>query len=111
MRISDWSSDVCSSDLRKTLADQRHRAVANLGRAERLGVEAACLLDLERGLLRDAIAGATADDIEAGRVLERGEGRRPVERPGAIERVGKRLQRGAQRGVPGPVRADRKGVA
>src|SRR3546814_2323493 len=36
MRISDWSSDVCSSDLRLQARSHRHRPVAAFQRGDRL---------------------------------------------------------------------------
>src|SRR3546814_1499806 len=37
MRISDWSSDVCSSDLATTRVRRRTRVVAGAGRHQRRG--------------------------------------------------------------------------
>src|SRR3546814_4026986 len=49
MRISDWSSDVCSSDLDRRVVDvhRRHLAVAGLGGGDAL----ADLLEGRRGAL------------------------------------------------------------
>src|SRR3546814_8036325 len=62
MRISDWSSDVCSSDLRRRLLLSRIAGVAgrHVG-ADRAG----------SGRERDAIA-LRARDRHAARVIERG---------------------------------------
>src|SRR3546814_10086883 len=58
MRISDWSSDVCSSDLRH-MADQHiiaddQRAAIRVTRARRIAMEHASVLDI--GALADADA-------------------------------------------------------
>src|SRR3546814_16644624 len=59
MRISDWSSDVCSSDLRPAAASGRGRSSPLLGQTDRfqhLGVVSFRLLD-ELGEIRPRLPG------------------------------------------------------
>src|SRR3546814_10742611 len=75
MRISDWSSDVCSSDLRRQGAAERHdldallqqvglgcRPRGSMGILEALGIELALQLPGDA----PAVAGAAARPIRAG---------------------------------------------
>src|SRR3546814_13606814 len=84
MRISDWSSDVCSSDLRTLLIDEQLIAEARLARAtdqarstgeETLGVITTLLLgyeigqpDEKREMLRLSISNLWVDRSEERRV-------------------------------------------
>src|SRR3546814_15878456 len=91
MRISDWSSDVCSSDLRAlqpdvaavsthdVLCDGQPQAGAALARRARKGLE-----DVALGLLGHA--GAVVFDVDHQEVAHRA--RRQVQPPGAgLERL------------------------
>jgi hypothetical protein len=78
---------------RKSPAHQRERPVPELGRAERLCMQAAGLLELERGFLRDAEAEAARHDIEAGRGTEALESRAPIELPCGSKPVRSFVQR------------------
>src|SRR3546814_6984558 len=73
MRISDWSSDVCSSDLR----DRRDSRLPCPGQGEPEGCQRARSVGLQRGQPRRPVAGAAtapggdADGEHARRPLER----------------------------------------
>ncbi len=87
---------------REVAADQGHGAVAHLGGAEGLGVQAAGLLELQRRFLGRAQADAAADHIQAARVLQRLQRRAPVQAPGPLHLAGQDLQGGVQGRVAGP---------
>src|SRR3546814_6075855 len=57
MRISDWSSDVCSSDLDRSEAERRHR-LQFLRRAAGNDHLSARTLQLQRDLASDPVAAA-----------------------------------------------------
>ena len=61
-RLSSFCDSISTGNPRP---HQRHRAVPHLGGAERFGVQAAGLLELERRFLRDAEAEAAPDDEQA----------------------------------------------
>src|SRR3546814_16175174 len=88
MRISDWSSDVCSSDLHAAVEAEAHTV------RHHVGVDAA--LDEPDGALRaaDALDGRDLVGQSLAPVVERGEDRR----------------RGLQRVVAGVGPGDRKSV-
>src|SRR3546814_10643527 len=70
MRISDWSSDVCSSDLMVAAVDQRH-IVAMVGQVQRLldrGVAATDHHDL-LAAIEEAVAGRAGRDALAAQFL------------------------------------------
>src|SRR3546814_3051168 len=73
MRISDWSSDVCSSDLRRVAGDPRgdpRRARLSIPQAELGEVDARALLDrLDEILARRRLA-VVALEIEVGAFAE-----------------------------------------
>src|SRR3546814_8358733 len=79
MRISDWSSDVCSSDLRQRLGTQRH----------------------ESGKQRQRIAAHQIDRTEAARIVEE----KPVSRR-RFEQQMVMLARLATLGAPAPRHAE-----
>ena len=91
---------------RVAFLDERHRAVLDLGAGERLGLDAAHFLELQRRLHRDREAGAAADHEQLVGIDERVDERLPVGVGGALEHFGKRLERGQQRRVVLPVRDD-----
>ena len=93
---------LAEDEQREAGADQGHRPVPNLGGAERLGMEAASLLELERGFLRHAEAQAAADHIEAARAVQPLDQRRPVGGPGGLEPVGQCGEAGRERLVACP---------
>src|SRR3546814_8547230 len=65
MRISDWSSDVCSSDLRQVgvdcLADLQHFGVGQVLNAAAV-VDAQLVGDVDGGLAADAVEVGERDD-------------------------------------------------
>src|SRR3546814_216678 len=65
MRISDWSSDVCSSDLRQVgvdcLADLQHFGVGQVLNAAAV-VDAQLVGDVDGGLAADAVDVGERDD-------------------------------------------------
>src|SRR3546814_8341727 len=61
MRISDWSSDVCSSDLRHIFINERDGAVLHLAGSIAFGMEIADFLELERAFKCYWIVGPTAE--------------------------------------------------
>src|SRR3546814_12422097 len=67
MRISDWSSDVCSSDLIDAVDIERHRLVE--GEVGRRGAEAADIDDVvARGRLDENVRGVVHHRLDVVRV-------------------------------------------
>src|SRR3546814_9053991 len=60
MRISDWSSDVCSSDLREDRSGQRPESIQKLAQAPRRRVEPAAFV---------VFACTSADHLDASRTI------------------------------------------
>src|SRR3546814_1795270 len=89
MRISDWSSDVCSSDLR----DRRDSRLPCPGQGEPEGCQRARSVGLQRGQPRRPVAGAAtapggdADGEHARRPLERQPRRKRFADLAEIERL------------------------
>src|SRR3546814_20180652 len=63
MRISDWSSDVCSSDLKAFLPFRRHDAERDIARIARRRFDDMRVGDDARRRDGDAAAVAEADDL------------------------------------------------
>src|SRR3546814_3992941 len=61
MRISDWSSDVCSSDLAQREAGRRGNVLANFGSMKRLSFLAA--INASGGLQRQVSAVALRNEL------------------------------------------------
>src|SRR3546814_9976743 len=77
MRISDWSSDVCSSDLDQPLALQVHHghgAAAVLGHLRRLVAGAVAAVEAGEQPLADAAGAAEEGMANGGEVVERAGG-------------------------------------
>src|SRR3546814_10932377 len=74
MRISDWSSDVCSSDLARLETEQRAPVVdeVELGIAAPIGKLAALVLVVERGV--HPSPHQLGEDVEKGLADRSGEG-------------------------------------
>src|SRR3546814_12313545 len=81
MRISDWSSDVCSSDLRTDLGCDRFEAAADQ-RCEAILIKAATLGDIGIDGLDDAAPALDEGLLEPGLLLggHGAEGRAPEPR-------------------------------
>src|SRR3546814_16195658 len=56
MRISDWSSDVCSSDLREAALDRFHHRALQPEGADAVGDEARRVVAMNDALAKDAVA-------------------------------------------------------
>src|SRR3546814_15064964 len=82
MRISDWSSDVCSSDLARLETEQRAPVVdeVELGIAAPIGKLAALVLVVERGV--HPSPHQLGEDVEKGLADRSGEGRSEERRVG-----------------------------
>src|SRR3546814_1246777 len=80
MRISDWSSDVCSSDLHREVVETGHRLLDELDLERREPADDRDRgLDVERAVGVDAQRDAGADGIpDAGRSEERRVGKECV---------------------------------
>src|SRR6185503_7983894 len=91
-------------EYRKSRTHERHRAVPQFRGTECLGVQAAGLLEFERGFLRDAEPQSTTDDEEtAGRTKVLGRGA-PVELPGKHELFRRLLERNVKFAILRPAR-------
>src|SRR3546814_9028963 len=85
MRISDWSSDVCSSDLREVEEIFDLHAVVPGFRVS---------IFAELGIIFEIPGRISVDNIVAiARTADEVESRRPVDRPDVKESVGPRYQR------------------
>src|SRR3546814_4524365 len=92
MRISDWSSDVCSSDLHAETVIQRHRDAQPVLRREvhLLGDEMPVVDDVVMGQRRAlGQAGRAAGELDVDRLVGIEAGRHHVE-PRALGRTGQR---------------------
>src|SRR3546814_8250267 len=88
MRISDWSSDVCSSDLNREVEEifDLHAVVPGF----RVSIFA------ELGIIFEIPGRISVDNIVAiARTADEVESRRTVDRPDVMESVGPRYQRSA----------------
>src|SRR3546814_6204642 len=103
MRISDWSSDVCSSDLRGRGEEVgayvgRHAALEIAIARKHAGRDDVVLVDRlrdrgrERPRIADAGGAAIADEVEAERV-------EIVGQPGLVEIIGNDLAARRERGL------------
>src|SRR3546814_14113968 len=89
MRISDWSSDVCSSDLRRILLElpegRRHAGIGGLEPHELddvLGADAAVGVEGHRAVGIEAAVGADGMIVELEEAENRGVGRSEESRVG-----------------------------
>src|SRR3546814_14637051 len=97
MRISDWSSDVCSSDLLDTAVDRLAPFI--FGAGVDVGLVPVALLIPERAADREAVRQAKVENRLPGALVEAPVSRAELARDFAVARVGGLDQHDAGRSV------------
>ena len=89
---------------RKVLVDHRTRSVVHFRRGQRLGMQAAGLLQLQSPFVNDAEAQTAADHVQAACRHEQRHGRRPVAGERSLEPLRQSLEGCGQRLIAAPYR-------
>src|SRR3546814_16067382 len=89
MRISDWSSDVCSSDLRKVMHGTRNFAKEEAMSAAQCAQAIQYGADLIKDLVSDSVAGSIADSAAVSSCNTIGFGEMGIGNRSEERRVGK----------------------